>query len=155
MKHKTFSISKRYNIDSDTLFEIVSDFENYYQWNTIIPDAKGKLVVNGELALILKLNNKEKPLKPTVLSMDDKKSFLLSKIIIAKRIGELTHKFDFISLPNNTTQFTQTWTGKGILMQILWSKIERGFSDFNVFNNDLERFVEKRFANKGNRCTNL
>ncbi len=147
MKHKTSSISKKYNIDSESIFEIVSDFENYNKWNTIIPSAKGKLVINEVLTLILKLNNKTKPFKPTVLSIDDKKSFLLSKTILAKGIGELTHKFDFISLPNNTTQFTQTWTAKGILVRILWAKIKKGFANFNIFNDDLEKYVEKRNAN--------
>ncbi len=146
MQSQTYSISKNYDINSDTLFQIVSDFENYNKWNTIIPKAKGKLIVGKELALVLKLNNKEKPFNPKVVSINKRAGFLLSKVLIAKGIGELTHKFDFIPLPNNRTKFIQTWTGKGILIKILWAKIEKGFADFNLFNEDLEKYVEKRNA---------
>jgi len=144
MKFKEYSISKTYEINSVQLFEIVSYFENYSKWNTVIPDAKGKLIVGEELSLMLKFKNQTKLFNPIVVSVDDGNNFLLSKTLISKRIGEITHNFSFTPLSENSTRFTQRWIGKGILMRILWSKIEQGFSNFNIFNDDLESYVKKQ-----------
>jgi len=86
MKPKQHSISKVYAINSTQLFQIVSNFENYDKWNTIIPNAKGKLIVGEKLSLTLKLNNKIKPFKPKVISINNGNSFLLSKILISKKM---------------------------------------------------------------------
>ncbi|MBL4735592.1 MAG: hypothetical protein JKY18_09700, partial [Flavobacteriales bacterium] len=77
-------------------------------------------------------------------SIDQGKSFSLSKILITKGIGELTHEFEFVSLPDDKTKFTQTWTGKGILVKMMWSKIAEGFSDFEIFYDDLENYLVKQ-----------
>jgi hypothetical protein len=76
-------------------------------------------------------------------------SFLLSKVLLLKGIGELTHRFEFKKLENNQTEFIQTWEGKGVLVRMMWSKIENGFSDFEIFNDDLITYIEKRNANTG------
>lgn len=148
MKSKTYSISKVINTNSETLFNIVSEFESYSNWNTIIPNANGKLREGTELQLVMKMNGKNRPFNPTVISLERNKRFLLSKVFLSKRIGELTHQFEFKELENNQTEFVQTWTGKGILVKMMWSKIQNGFSDFEIFNNDLTEYIEKRNANK-------
>jgi len=144
MKTKTFSISRVFDINSDTLFQVVSDFNKYSDWNTIIPKAKGELIIGTTLELTMNMGGKTKPFNPKVVAVDPGKSLSLSKILITKGIGELTHQFEFISLPNNKTEFIQTWTGKGILVKMMWSKIAEGFSDFEIFNDDLENYLMKR-----------
>ncbi|PCJ84523.1 MAG: hypothetical protein COA57_08995 [Flavobacteriales bacterium] len=144
MKTKTFSISRVFDINSDTLFQVVSDFNKYSDWNTIIPHAKGELKIGTTLELTMNMGGKTKPFNPKVVAVDPGKSFSLSKILITKGIGELTHQFEFIYLPNNKTEFIQTWTGKGILVKMMWSKIAEGFSDFEIFNDDLEKYLMKR-----------
>ena len=148
MKIKTHSISKIINTNPETLFKIVSEFENYGNWNTIIPNARGELTIGTELELMMQMNGKTRPFNPKVISIKRNKSFLLSKVILSKKIGELTHKFEFKKLESNQTEFIQTWTGKGILVKMMWSKIQNGFSDFEIFNNDLTEYIEKRNANK-------
>ena len=144
MKTKTYSISRVFDINSDTLFQIVSDFNKYSDWNTIIPNAKGELKIGTKLKLTMNMGGKTKPFNPKVISIDQGKSFSLSKILITKGMGELTHQFEFISLPNNKTEFIQTWTGKGILVKMMWSKIAKGFSDFEIFNDNLENYIMKQ-----------
>jgi len=144
MKTKVYSISRVFDINSDTLFQIVSDFNKYREWNTIIPKAKGELKIGTKLELTMNMGGKTKPFDPKVISISQGKSFSASKILITKGIGELTHQFEFISLPNNKTEFIQTWTGKGILVKMMWSKIAKGFSDFEIFNDDLENYLMKQ-----------
>jgi len=144
MKTKVYSISRVFDINSDTLFQIVSDFNKYREWNTIIPKAKGELKIGTKLELTMNMGGKTKPFNPKVISIDQGKSFSLSKILITKGMGELTHQFEFISLSNNKTEFIQTWTGKGILVKMMWSKIAKGFSDFEIFNDDLENYLMKQ-----------
>ena len=108
------------------------------------PRAKGELKEGTELELMMKINNKIRPFRPKVKSVEVNESFLLSKVCISKRIGELTHKFEFKAIENNQTEFIQTWGGKGLLVQIMWSKIKNGFSDFEIFNADLAKYIEKK-----------
>lgn len=150
MKSKRYSISETINANPETLFRIVSEFSNYKAWNTIIPSAKGELIEGTELQLAMKMNGKIRPFKPRVISMERNKSFLLSKVFFSKRIGELTHRFEFNSLGNNQTEFVQTWMGKGVLVRMIWSKIQNGFSDFEIFNNDLIRHISKLQRNANN-----
>src|SRR5690554_7224560 len=77
MKDRTHSISKVINTDIKTLFKVVSDFNNYKNWNTVIPDAKGELIVGTELQLTININGKTKPFNPKVLSVIPNKCFLL------------------------------------------------------------------------------
>jgi hypothetical protein len=149
MKAKTYFISRVYDTNSDSLFQIVSDFGNYSRWNTVIPRANGKLVTGSELALIMKIAGKTKPFNPKVVSIDPGTSFVLSKTWITKIIGELTHRFEFVVIAENKTEFIQTWTGKGILVKIIWPIIEKGFSEFKIFNDDLENYVKKQNTNNG------
>ena len=144
---KTFSISRVFDTNPATLFRIVSDFNNYSNWNTVVPKAVGELKVGTMLHLTMKMGGKTTTLKPKVISIDPGNSFLLSKVFLTKGIGELTHLFEFISLPNNKTEFSQTWTGKGFLLKMMWSKVERDSSDFETFNDDLENYLMKRNAN--------
>jgi len=141
MKTKTYSISRVFDVNSDTLFQVISDFNKYSEWNTIITKAKGELKIGATLELTMNIGGKTKPFNPKVISIDQGKSFSLSKILITKGMGELTHQFEFISLPNNKTELIQTWTGNGILVKMMWSKIAKGFSDFEVCNDDLENYL--------------
>ena len=141
---KKYSISKIINTDSETLFKIVSDFKNYNSWNTVIPSAKGTLTKGTKLQLMMKMNGKVRPFNPTVAKVEMNKSFLLSKLFLSSKIGELTHQFEFKELANNQTEFVQTWEGKGMLIKLMWSKIENGFSEFETFNDDLIRYISKK-----------
>ncbi len=140
---KTYSISKVYDVNSDALFQVVSDFNNYSKWNTIIPNAKGELVIGTTLALTMNLDGKTNPFNPKVITVDKGKRFLLSKVFLTKGIGELTHQFEFIPLADNKTEFIQTWTGNGFLVKMMWSKIAEGFSSFKTFNDNLESYLMK------------
>lgn len=141
---KKHSISKVINANPETLFKIVSNFKNYTNWNTFIPIAKGELIKGMKLQLMMKMNGKIRPFHPTVVKVERNKSFLLSKVFLSKWIGELTHQFEFKELANNQTEFVQTWEGKGILVKMMWSKIESGFSEFETYNDDLIRYINKK-----------
>jgi len=142
MKTKTYSITRIINTSSDRVYKVISDANNYDQWNSIIPFAKGELKEGETLHLRMKSGNKTRSFKPKVISVTEGKSFTLSKIIISKGVGELTHRFDFKSLSPNQTEFTQTWIGEGWLVKMMWPIIAKGFSDFEILNDDLEKHLE-------------
>jgi len=144
MKSKAYSISKVIDIDPETLFNVISDFGRYENWNTIIPNAKGALEVGAELQLTMKVDGKYKPFDPKVVSIVPNKSFMLSKIIFSKTILELTHEFEFKSIADNRTELIQTWRGTGLLSIILWEKIKNEFSSFEIFNNNLVEYISKQ-----------
>ena len=144
MKTKTHSITRIININSNKVFKDISDYKNYEKWNSIIPSAKGELKEGVRLNLRMKIGNKTKPFNPKVISIKEGKSFTLSKTIIFKGVGELTHHFEFKSLSPNKTEFIQIWTGKGWPVNMMWPKIAKGFSDFEIFNDDLENYLVKQ-----------
>jgi hypothetical protein len=144
MKVQTYSLATVVDADSETLFKVVSDFGLYKNWNTVIPDAKGELKEGTELQLTMVMNGKNKTFSPKVISIVPNKSFLLSKTIISKVIFELTHEFEFKKITDHRTEFIQTWKGNGVLALILWKKIKNGFSIFEVFNNNLVKYISKQ-----------
>ncbi|MFB2121467.1 hypothetical protein [Parapedobacter sp. 2B3] len=144
MKDKIHSISRVIDTDSETLFKIVSGFNLYKNWNTVIPNAKGELVVGTKLQLTMIINGKNKPFNPKVISVVPNKSFILSKTLFSKNILELTHLFEFKPLTDHKTEFIQTWKGQGILTVMLWEKIKNGFSSFEVFNNDIVKYISEQ-----------
>jgi len=144
MKVGTHSISRVINTDIETLYKVVSDFNNYRNWNTIIPVAKGVLVVGTELQLTLNIDGKTKSFNPKVLSVFPNKSFLLSKTLLSRNILELTHLFEFKPQTDYKTEFIQTWKGQGILTKMLWEKIKNGFSSFEMFNDDIAKYINEQ-----------
>lgn len=147
MKTKTYSISRVIDAEPETVFRAVADFSQYKNWNTFIPYAKGNLVVGTELQLTMKVNGKNTPFNPKVISVVLNKSFLLSKTIISKNIIELTHQFEFKPLPDHKTEFSQTWQGRGIIAVMLWGKIRKGCLSFEIFNEDLAQYIGTRNQN--------
>ncbi len=137
----TFSISKVINTDPETLFTILSKFENYSDWTTIIPSAQGELKEGTSLKLMLKMDGTLRPFRPKVKLVEWNKCFLLSRVFLTRGIGELTHRFDLKKLENNQTELVQTWEGKGLLVQLMWSKIKEGFSSFEILSNDLFQYI--------------
>jgi len=144
MKIKTHFISKVIDTDIETLFKLVSDFDQYKKWNSVIPDAKGKFEVGTELQLTMKIDGKNKPFNPKIIAIVPNKSFLLSKTLLSKNIFELSHQFDFKSLKNNQTEFTQTWKGQGIVAVLIWEKIRKEFSSFEKFNDDILKYINTK-----------
>lgn len=147
MKQRSYSIEKIINSNPETLFTIVSDFQNYHKWNRVIPSGRGELIKGSKLQLMMHMNGKTKPFNPAVIAVDKNKSFLLSKTIVSKAIGELTHKFEFLELENNQTKLIQTWEGKGVLVKLMWPKIQSEFSNFAIFNDDLISYLETQGLN--------
>ena len=143
MENKTHSINRIINTNSDRVFKVVSDFKNYEKWNSIIPSAKGEFKEGARLNFRMKIDNKIKPFKPKVISIKKGESFTVSKIIISKGVGELTHHFEFKSLAPDKMEFIQTWTGKGWLVKMMWPKISKLFPDFEIFTDDLVKYLEK------------
>src|SRR5690554_293570 len=72
------------------------------------------------------------------------KSFLLSKTLFSRNILELTHLFEFKPLTDYKTEFIQTWKGQGILTTMLWENIKNGFSSFEVFNDDIAKYISEQ-----------
>lgn len=144
MSSKKYSISKVINTYHKILFKIVTDFERYREWNTIITDAKGKLIEGNQLQLNMKINGTIKRFTPIVTFKTMNRNFKLSKTIISKRIAELTNTFEFIPLNDNRTKFIQTWTGCGILMKIIWPQVKTSLSHFEIFNHDLIDYIKQQ-----------
>jgi|GEM_PF-2600954 len=138
---KSFSISKVINTNPETLFAILSKFESYPNWTTIIPSAQGELKEGTQLKLVLSMSGVTKPFGPKVKLVEKGKYFLLSKVFLSSGIGELTHRFDLKKLENNQTELVQTWEGKGLLVQLMWPKIKKGFSSFEILNDDLAQHI--------------
>lgn len=68
---------------------------------------------------MMNVKGKNRPFNPTVQLVEPNKRFILSKVVLSKWLGELTHQFEFKQLENNQTEFVQTWVGKGILVKMM------------------------------------
>lgn len=140
----SYSISRVFNAKPQMIFDVVTDFNNYENWNTLIPSAKGNLNIGDEIRMVLKLNGRKRPFSPKVTFVDKNLSFTLTKKILLKQLGELNHKFEFYPLDNGTTELRQTWTGSGMLIKLLWPLIKRSFAEFEIFNDNLYKHLQEQ-----------
>lgn len=143
MKTKSFNLSKRIKGSQEEVFNVISNFNEYEHWNTLIPKAKGSLEIGNELQLKMKINGKLKPFNPKVISFKKNVVMHLSKTIGNPVIGEINHFFELQAINDKETIISHTWQGKGILVQIFWKKMTQGFSVFEIYNRDLANQLSK------------
>jgi hypothetical protein len=135
-----YSISDTIPAGAEELFHIISNFEDYHVWNSLIPEAKGKLQMNEKLKLKILHDGKLRNFKPKVIAIDSTVGFTLRKSMLLNAVV-LMHEFKIQSISSNQSVLTQTWTGKGWIAKSSWKKFTPLFEAFKTYNEDLKKYL--------------
>ncbi|TGC09197.1 SRPBCC domain-containing protein [Methanolobus halotolerans] len=125
------------NAPAEQVWHILTDFENFENWNPFMLIKKGKLETGSQLEVTLHPpGSKPMSFKPTVLKVDPVREFRWIGSIWIKGIFDGEHAFRIEELDNSRTRLVQCERFRGILapliMHIMGENIEAGFEEMNL-----------------------
>lgn len=115
------------------IWEILTDFENYPNWNPFITSIEGKLEKGNKITVNIKPpDGSSMTFKPTILKKTDNEALIWLGSILFKGLFDGKHKFQLIDNQNGTTTFIQSEEFKGIFVWLFNpQKTEKGFKEMN------------------------
>jgi hypothetical protein len=141
MKHLAYAL----DIDSppERVWEQLTDFEGFPDWNPFIRRASGKLAPGETLELTLELGGTERTFRPTLTRVVPNRELRWQVRIGVRGIFDVERIFQVEPVGNGRTRFAQSEICSGVLVPVLflWGKLER---DILRGYHELARAVKER-----------
>ncbi|NOX88726.1 MAG: SRPBCC domain-containing protein [Calditrichaeota bacterium] len=126
----------------EKVWAALSDFSQYATWNPFIIYAKGTLQPGKKISVIVKAPG-EKPrlFKPKIIKVTEGKEFRWLGKMLLPGVFDVEHIFCLSSVEENKTKFVHNEHFKGLLVPLLWGRLEwstlAGFKKMNKALKDL------------------
>lgn len=131
------------NASKEKVWNILTDFENYKNWNPFIINSFGKAVVGSKLTNTMKLDEKTQTFSPKILKVEEYKYFDWLGHLFFKGIFDGQHYFMIEELENNQVKLVQGENFSGIFSGLIMKSIgEKTIANFVKMNNALKRLAE-------------
>ncbi len=143
-KMKEYKIEIKIHASKEIVWQTITDFKNYPNWNTILEMEENDSLIIGEKfkVEIHKPNGKNSKFKATAINKTDSKSFSARQTIIGKWFFSASHHFIIKEIDNENVLFIQKWELKGIVASIFRKQIFKELDMFNKMNKELKDKVE-------------
>lgn len=117
----------------EKIWKILTDFENYPNWNPFITYINGNLEKGNKIVVnINPLNGSKMVFKPTILTKIENKKLVWQGKVLFRGLFGGTHKFELIDNKNGTTTFIQSEKFNGIFVGLFNpQKTQNGFNEMN------------------------
>ena len=132
------------NASASVVWDILTDFEKFGEWNPFITEISGKLKEGSELRVFMEPpNSKGMEFKPTLKKVEtEKKIQWLGKIWIPKLFdGE--HSWTINQIDDNTVLFIQKERFTGIFIPFFTKLLKNTKSGFEMMNQNLKQRAEE------------
>ncbi|WP_407557231.1 SRPBCC family protein [Winogradskyella sp. 4-2091] len=120
------------NADIETVWRILTDFDNYPKWNSFIKSVSGDVKVGNQI----KIKIQGMTFTPTVLVRDEEKELKWLGHLWFKGLFDGEHAFKLSDNGNGTTLFEQRENFCGIFVKMLSKQIDEdtkmGFERMNA-----------------------
>jgi hypothetical protein len=128
------------------VWEILTDFNKYPDWNPFIKSIKGVVAVGNKIvARIEPPEAKGMTFKPKVLAFNKNKEFRWIGHLIIKGLFDGEHKFELIDNEDGSTTFIQSEKFEGILVPLFKKMLDKNtVNGFNRMNEKLKELAEKQ-----------
>ena len=128
------------NAPASRVWEILTNFEKYPDWNPFILQIQGAMVNNSRLRVLMQMPGKKTMVfKPKVIHVIAKKEFSWLGRILLPGIFDGEHIFSIEQLNENKVRFVQRENFSGLLIPLMWNKLKRDVgSGFNAMNRALK-----------------
>lgn len=129
----------------ERVWNILTAFEKYPEWNPFIKSIQGPAIVGGKIiARMEPPEAKGMTFKPTVLVFDKNKEFKWIGHLLFPGLFDGEHRFELIDNGDGTTTFIQAERFKGILVRMLSKMLDGStLKGFNAMNRKLKEVAEK------------
>lgn len=124
------------NAPAEKVWTILTDFNNYPNWNPFIKSIKGNVEKGNRISVqITPPGGKEMGFTPKVLAFDKHKEFRWLGHLFIPGIFDGEHKFQLIQNEDGTTRFIHSEKFRGILVpflkKMLQTSTKKGFEFMN------------------------
>lgn len=124
------------NITPEKVWSILTDFDNYPNWNPFIKSIDGEVKVGNKIkARIRQSESKEMTFNPKILTFETNKELSWLGHLLFAGLFDGEHKFELIDNGNRTTTFRQSEKFKGIFVPLLKKQLDnntkKGFEEMN------------------------
>lgn len=124
------------NATPEKVWSILTNFDNYPNWNPFIKSIKGEVKVGNKIIVRIEPpESKGMTFKPKVLKFDSNKELTWLGNLLFVGLFDGEHKFELIDNGNGTTTFRQSEKFKGILVPLFKKQLDnntkRGFAEMN------------------------
>ena len=129
----------------EKVWAILTDFENYSNWNPFIKSIRGQIAVGNKItARIEPPKAQGMTFKPKVLAFETNKELRWLGHLLFTGLFDGEHKFELIDNKDGTTTFIQSEKFKGILVPLFRKMLDENTRNgFNLMNNKLKELAEK------------
>jgi hypothetical protein len=136
------------NATAEKVWSILTDFENYTQWNPFIASIEGEIKVGNILQVtITPPNGSAMKFKPTLLVVNEYKELKWKGKLLFKGLFDGEHQFEIIDNNNGTVTFIQTENFTGLLVPFLKKMINVNTKNgFVLMNERLKERAEKNIS---------
>lgn len=120
----------------DKVWSILTNFDNYPNWNPFIKSIKGNPKVGNKIvARIEPPQSKGMTFKPKILVFEPNKELRWLGHLLFKGLFDGEHKFELIDNGNGTTTFIQSEKFKGLFLPLFKKQLDnstkKGFEEMN------------------------
>ena len=132
------------NATSDTVWAVLTDFQNHPTWNPFIKNITGEPKVGSQITIsIAPPDGKGMTFKPKVLAFEDNKEFRWLGKLLFKGLFDGEHKFELIDNGDGTTTFLHSEKFKGLLVTLFKNQLENNTKKgFELMNASLKNYIE-------------
>ena len=138
---KQIKTSITINASKERIWEILTDFENYPEWNTFIKSVFGKVEVGKQIRIELQ----GMTFKPIVLVLNNNTELRWLGHLWFKGLFDGEHRFYLTDNGNGTTNFEQSEKFSGILVKLFSKSLDKDTKiGFEKMNKELKLRAEKQ-----------
>ncbi|MDX2191336.1 MAG: SRPBCC domain-containing protein [Bacteroidota bacterium] len=134
------------NASPDKVWSILTNFENYPNWNPFIKSIKGQVQVGNKItARIEPPDAQGMTFKPKMLTYVTNKEFSWLGHLMFAGLFDGQHKFELIDNGNGTTTFVHSEKFNGILVPMFKKMLDHNtVNGFNNMNRKLKELAEQK-----------
>ncbi len=134
---RTLKTQIEINASSDKVWQTLTDFDAYGDWNPFVTSISGTLTPRAKLAVTLcQPESKPMSIAPTVTTVKDGQGFSWKGRLLIPGIFDGEHHFELTPLAEGKTRLTHYETFSGLLVplfkKMLDTKTRRGFEAMNA-----------------------
>ena len=121
----------------DQVWQVLTDFHSFPEWNPFIKKIEGDLEVGAQLKVYMEPPGRKKmTFKPIIKVLEPKTEFRWLGNLLIPGIFDGEHIFQLEQINDNKIKFIQHENFSGILVPILWKSVEsntrQGFEEMNT-----------------------
>lgn len=134
------------NAPASIVWSILTDFENFPQWNPFIKEIFGTKQVGSQIKGFIKPpNSNGMKLKPTILTYEPEKELRWFGRLWIPKLFDGEHSFIIKKISHDKVLFIQKERFNGLLVPFFSGLLKDTESGFEMMNNALKQIAEEKY----------